>query len=262
MEWHLALLKGANITKRINAYFFDHFAARVSRGAIVISDYIYFKLASQKKNNKIIYIPVLTDIEKIDENDNSVNLGYKYFLYCGNIGYYDVVNLILDAYFVYRSLNPSYKEHLILVLSGENKLIDNFRSSIDAYVLSKDVNILSNIDYNILISLYKNSELLLIPLRESEQDKARYPQKIAEYSASGVPIVSNKVGQVGKEFSHKEDIYFADDFSSKSIAKAIQELMNDSELRNKIANKAKEKCLNLFDYKNYILKSREFIENL
>ena len=59
-------------------------------------------------------------------------------------------------------------------------------------------------DYETLQSHYKGASALLIPLDpETIQDSARFPQKIAEYTASKKPMITTAVGEVKVYFDSR-----------------------------------------------------------
>lgn len=260
MEWHIAVYKNSSLLKKINAFLFDNMAVLLADGAIVISDYIYKELRKKNQPKPLIKIPILTDLEKIDKVQKDMFKEYPYLLYCGGIEYDEIIDKIIKGYDKYIGSETSLKCHLIMIVNGKNDKIEKL-SSLSAANYS-NVHILSNLNFDDLIRHISNAELLFAPLRNNAQDEARYPQKIAEYSACIKPIISNSIGQVGIDFSHKNNIYFAEDISEGSIAKAIREILNNKLLSLRISSNARKKCESLFDYKIYSEKLNKFLSYL
>lgn len=262
MEWHIAQFKYSSLIQKLNPYLFDNIAFRISDGAIVISSYLMKELSKQKQNNKILRIPVLSDIKKIDSIKENPNICDKYFAYCANIGYIEIINLIIEAFeiFIQQSLNEDYK--LFLVLNGDPLEIGKIKNSIAEMPYGKRISVFSLLEYSKLIQLYKNADILLLPLRDTEQDKARYPHKIGDYTICGRPIISNKIGEIGSEFEHKKDIMFSDSFDAYSLAKSMLTLVNDKDLKNRLGVNARFKGETLFDRSIYVKETYEFINNL
>lgn len=262
MEWHIAQFKYSSLIQKLNPYLFDNIAFRISDGAIVISSYLVKELSKQNKNKKILRIPVLSDIKKIDSIKGGPNICDKYFAYCANIGYIEIINLIIEAFeiFIQQSLNEDYK--LFLVLNGDPIEIGNVKNSIAEMPYGKRISVFSLLEYSKLIQLYKKADILLLPLRDTEQDKARYPHKIGDYTICGRPIISNKIGEIGNEFEHKNDIIFSDSFDAHSLAKSMLTLVNDKDLKNRIGVNARFKGETLFDRSIYAKETYEFINNL
>lgn len=253
MEWHIGVMENANAFKKINAYLFDRFTILLADGAITISDFIKSKLEKSSSKKGIIKIPILTDIYKIDQIQTRNNMQKPYALLCANIGYLSGINLIVDSFKSY--INESKNElNLILIING--KLPDQIKWK------NENIITLNNIEYNDLIKYYKYAEIVFAPLNNSLQDIARFPQKIAEYCACGKAIISNQVGEVGQNFKHLIDIYFANDFSVETYKKAIYDVLSDKNLKSNLERNSRKNCEINFDYRNYSTKLDVFLSNM
>lgn len=257
MEWHIAAHDYLSIPKRINAFLFDKYASRLSKGTIAISELIISNLKNFSSNTKFLLIPALTDINKIDEVKKKEVEKFKYILYCGGIGYIEVIEIVIDAF---QKLKDEI--HLVLILHGENRQLEKLKNKIANNRLSNRIHIFCCLSYSNLIQFYKNASVLLVPLRDSMQDRARYPQKISEYAACARPIVSNAIGQVGLDFCHKTNIYFANSFTSTDLAEGITTVLQDENMAEIISKNAREKAELYFDYRNYGNKLDQFLMNL
>lgn len=262
MEWHIGAHKNMSFPIRMNSFIFDKYAIRFSKGAIAISEYIISKLKLFSKDSKFLFIPALTDICRI----NNIQIGKlpvkPYILYCGSIGYVDAINLILDSYDEYSRKINNKEISLLLILSGRGDHFITLRKNIESKGLPDQIQIMNNLSYSDLIKKFKGASVLLAPLQDNVQDFARYPQKIAEYAACGRPIVSNPIGQVGVDFSHKIDIYYADSFNPHDFALAIHEILSNRKMADFISVNAKNKAEKYYDYRNYSSKIDEFLRNL
>lgn len=262
MEWHIAQNKGGRFIQKINPILFDKYAFSLSDGAIPISSFIETKLKQQSIHKLLLKIPVLADIEKIDSLNLAKYNGIKYCAYCGGIGYLDVIDLILDSFSIFIDKSSIRDFYLYLVISGNPFEIRKLIIKIRQMRNGNKIKVFRNLTFDELIGLYKNAEILLMPLRNTDQDKARYPHKIGEYTICAKPIISNCVGEVCNDFEHKKNIYFADDYSADSFANAINELACNSELRESIAANARLKGMQLFNIKSYIDVAEQFLKNI
>lgn len=262
MEWHIAAHKELPFHKRINAFLFDNYAVLLSSGVIAISELIISNLSKISPRSKYVLLPALTDCQKIYEIHNSAPPDFPYILYCGGVGYSEVIELILDSFEGLCKGENNLGIHLIMVLHGNQKNYESLITKIKARTNFEKVHIFNDLDYTDLIKKYKNATALLVPLRNTVQDIARYPQKIAEYAACGRPVISNKIGQVGTDFLHKRDIYFANSFISADLENAISEILKDKKMAEIISINARKKAENYFDYRHYSIKLGQFLKNL
>ena len=101
---------------------------------------------------------------------------------------------------------------------------------------------------------------LLIPLRPTIQDEARFPHKIGEYLASGNPVIATNYGEIKYYFEDKKNMLIADDYDIKKFAakmKYVLEFPNEAKV---IGLKGKEVALENFNYKTFGAKIDNFLE--
>ena len=183
------------------------------------------------------------------------------FVYCVYAAYQRAIIPIIDAYSKYVEGNKTpYK--LILVLGGT----DNQVKQVEDYILNKttsnNIIVKRKLPYSELIRLYETSSALIIPLDpNSEQDAARFSQKIAEYVSAGTPILSCNVGEVSFYFKDKESAIFSD-YSVEGFESSFKWIANNAEKVEYIGkNGFKVGQMNL-DYKKCGKRLHDFLNNL
>ena len=201
-------------------------------------------------------IPVLTDFEKY--NDIEILRDQKYFLFCGNAAYKEIILLIIDSF---RQLNDNTFIYLYLVVSGkENNLIE-IKKYIGNYLLNDKIKIFSNLSEKQLYSYYNSAMALLIPLRPSFEDMARFPHKTGEYLASGNPVISTNYGEVKYYFKDMVNMLLADKYDIISFAKKMQFVINNPMEAKKIGKLGKAVASQIFDYRANATVINDFINS-
>lgn len=226
---------------KVNGYLCDRFGYLFFDGVISISHYIDNHLKSIKHDVNSIIIPPICDFNSFRLNPNN-NLTKPYVLFCGSAGYSEVIEFIVDSY-RYSNLVGVY--NLVLILSGtesERKAID------EKTKLYKGIVILHDLSYKDLFIKYSSAEALLIPIRDSIQDIARFPNKICEYVASRGIIISTDIGEISYYFKDGKNSLLSDDYSVNSYSKILNNLLNlSSNERNKIKSESFNMGLMNFD---------------
>lgn len=202
---------------RVNNYLCDNRGPKLWDGVIAISSYLENAALRINEHLKTIRIPPICDFTLFDSIRGESFVDSQYILYCGSIGYLEVVRLILESY---RQSVLSHYYKLVLVLSGDKKEIELFAND------NQDIIVYYNLAYNDLIALYKNASLLLIPLRNNIRDIARFPNKICEYLASKGAIVTTAVGEINTFFEDGESAIIAQDYSVESLKKVLDRVSN------------------------------------
>jgi glycosyltransferase involved in cell wall biosynthesis len=208
----------------------------------------------------VLKIPAMCDFAEYKQIQSSTTS--PYIMYCGSIAYNEVIEFILE---IYSSLiaDKIYNGDLVLVISGSH---DNnwkkIRAKIDTAGIINNVLIKSNIPYSELLSLYKGADVLLIPLRKSIQDTARFPHKIGEYTASGRPIVSTNIGELKIYFKDGVSAILADDYTVSSYVGKLTKILPDKSTLDNIGKAGYTIGVENFDFHNQGVQLQKFILNL
>lgn len=231
-EWGTTMNPASNVQKLSNDLYTYSFGYIVD-GILPISEYIIEKIRHFKK--PYFKVPALANFNDFDgvkaENDK------HYFLYCASAKYYRIVTWIIDAYASYLKMGGGF--FLIMVLSGTQTDIDAAQNYLNDVGISEMCTIKTKLEYYNLQQHYKGASALLIPLDPNFlQDTARFPQKIAEYTASQSPIITSNIGEVKHYFDNSTAII------SKYNLMAYAEKMLWTELN---PAKAKEIAINAYE---------------
>ena len=251
MEFNPVITK--SVLKKIKSFLFWNFAFLFADGALPISHFIYKLINKKHKKLPLHILPVLADynsnIDKIENKKES------YFCYCGSIGYENVIKLIIEAFVKIRN----NKINLYLIISGKNEAIEKLKNEVP---LNNNIQIYQNLTNSDLFKMFSKSIGLLIPMRPCIQDKARFPQKIAEYVASGSPIITNPIGEIPYYFYDNQNAIFAKDYTVDAYCEAMQWVLDNPENAKNIGIKGKETGYINFHYKNIAIQYADFLNSI
>ena len=204
-EWG-PTVKTIHILRKPSVWIYTKTFGFLSDGILPISEYIIKRIKHFKR--PYLKVPILADFDECEDQHNIEDKD-KFFLYCVYAAYTRVVYKIIDAYVQYIKDGGNYQ--LKLVLSGDEGQINVIRKYINEKRMDFEIKILTKLPYRELQIYYKKASALIIPLDpNSEQDKARFSQKIAEYLSSCSPVISNDVGEISFYFKDKENIFLCD----------------------------------------------------
>lgn len=214
-EWQPSFT-GVGIIKRLNnllqGYCFGYFVHAV----LPISHFL--KEKAERFHKPQMLLPILGDFDR--KPDESTKTG-PCFSYCAQAGYFRIIQFLLD---VWKHLPANVQ--LRMVLSGQPEELERVQREIAKRSLSAQISVQTKLPYAELRALYASSAGLLIPLDpESLQDKARFSQKIAEYLATGRPVVTTAVGEIPYYFKHNVNAYVTK-FSPGDYADCLNFLLN------------------------------------
>jgi glycosyltransferase involved in cell wall biosynthesis len=257
MEYHISLSKkNMSIFYKINAYLFDRFSFSFADAAFPISHFLSNYIKKHHPQLKQLLLPSFTDFEEINNVTKSQEISMKYFMYCGSSAYMDVVYFMIDSYMTIGHGDIK----LLLVLNGSG--IEKTYQYVKKKNAEDKVIIKSKLTHDALFSYYKQATALLIPLRDTQQDQARFPHKISEYLATGRPIVTTAVGEVNYYLQDMETAYIASAYTLTEFAYKMKSVILDEEMANRIGENGRLYGSKIFDYKQYGEQIISFIDRL
>jgi glycosyltransferase involved in cell wall biosynthesis len=245
-DWH-------KLSLRMNNRLFDRYASRLVDFVFPISEFLISHLKNVAPEKKYLKIPILADFSEKYINDNTE--GQEYFLFCGALSYIEIVKFIIDSF----CLLNNNSVFLYLVVNGNKEQRDELDNYLRLNPKKNKIRIFSNLDQDKLERYYKNAKGLLIPLRPTIQDEARFPHKIGEYLASGKPVISTNYGEIKHYFTDGENMLIAERYDPKLFAGKMQFILDNISEVQKIGDKGRNMSLKNFDYKLYGEKIIKFL---
>lgn len=231
-------IKGLN---RFDKYLYDKFYFHFADKIICISNFLISKVNRVGKI-KILKIPSITDFDKFRHTGTYPIVKGKYFLFCGSKVYSEIIDFVISSFEILNQRDLS----LVLITAKTRCLIERIEKS----QLMDRIKVMADIPYNELVNLYTNSEALIIPMRNNDQDKARFPHKIGEYCAAGKPIITNKVGEINNYFSESNS-FLCSEYDTAEYAKAMARIISDPVHAKDVAEHSFQTGLLHFNYRSY-----------
>ena len=227
--------------KRFDKYLYDKLYFNFADRIICISDFLISK-ANTVRKGEILKIPSITDFDKFRYPGTQHLVKTKYFLFCGSKAYSEIIDFVISSFEILNQKDFS----LVLVTAKTPDLIEK----IDKSQLKDQIKVMTEIPYNDLVNLYTGSEALIIPMRNNDQDKARFPHKIGEYCAACRPIITNEVGEINNYFNESNS-YLCSEYDTAEYADAMERIISDPVHARDVAELSYQTGLKHFNYRSY-----------
>ena len=257
-EWPLA--HNISYKRKMYSHFFTVCALKNCKKIVCVSSYLIAQAIKYNKKSRVFKLPALTEFNELN-CDTSINADGKHemtrFLYCGHVGYSEVIDTIIDAFENICRLRKNVKVELLLILHGNELKLQKISDYVSR--LEYPIKIKSNLSESDLFTEYSQASVLLAPLRLSVQDQARFPQKIAEYVSLSKPIITTFVGDIGLYFESDKSAIFIDDFSVAELEKKMNYSIDNNEKIVGIGVEGNAVGRKHFNYKKYITKFGDFV---
>lgn len=244
-------------SRKISWYLTDRYAPRLVDGMLPISEFLIAHMKQQGSTTPYLKVPTLCDFSRYASFD-STDDAPRYLLYCGSAAYFAVANFIIASF---EHLNAP-NVFLYLIINGwpqqQAKVNDRIRQSTKRDLI-KTFSGVSNEDYARLLF---QAEGLLIPLRPTVQDTARFPNKVGEYVASGNPMITTQVGEIACYFEDQVSAFVAQDYNEEIFAQKMQYVVDHPERAKEVGSKGREVGYQEFDYRTVGEKLLSFLNRL
>ena len=204
-----------NLYHKINNYLCDFHGAKLWDACFTISNFLEEKALKVNPKLPIIKVTPIGDFCLFEKNKKDIDINEEYVMFCGHAGYFDVLRFIIDSF---RTSKIHQTKKLLMVLGGSQNQVQRVRE------YDKECIIKSKLPYDELIALYKHAFALMIPLRNSIGDIARFPNKICEYTAAHGLIISTTNGEMKYYFKNGENAILAEECSVPAIVQCLDDV--------------------------------------
>jgi glycosyltransferase involved in cell wall biosynthesis len=258
VEWASAIEHRRGLKNKINDYFYDKWLVPSMDAALPISEVLIENFKKVAPDKPTFKIPILCDFDKFDVVAKQPE--YPYFGYAGALDYGELIIFVLTAF---DNLKDEPRVELHMALGGGSKADDEaLTNHIKNMKKSDRVKIFKNVPHDKIPDLYAPALGLLIPMRPTLQDAARFPHKIGEYVASGAPMISSNFGEVEYYFKDMENGFVAKQYKVEQFTEKMQFIIDHPEQARAVGQKGKQMGLKEFNYLHYSENLRSFLEGL
>ena len=236
----------ASRKKGLNDYFFDRYAPKLCDGIMPISDYLANEIKRHAPNKPLLKIPIICDFNRFShpiQRDDTLRL-----LYCGSPSYVPIVQFVLNAFDKVSFGNR--KVELMVVMGGKTADLEKIAAIIAKAKHRNHISFNTNVSDEAIPVFYSRATALLIPLRDTIQDTARFPHKVGESLASKCTIITTAFGEINAyDFTHQKTAFIAKAYDETVFAEQIQYVINHPEEATTIGKAAHQLAAKEFDYK-------------
>ena len=242
-----------NLYHKVNSYLCDFHGAKLWDACIVISNFLRDNALKVNPKLPIIKVTPIGDFNLFEANDMSIDISDEYVMFCGHSGYFDVVKFIIDSY----NLSKIHRtKKLLLVLGGSQSQVQRVRDYDNNCIIK------SRLPYDELIALYKHAYALMIPLRNTIEDIARFPNKICEYTAAHGLIITTNNGEMEYYFKNGDNAVVAEECSVSAIAQCLDEIAGGKYDIGKIRDNSYKTGIENFSIDAYKNKLYNFLKGI
>jgi glycosyltransferase involved in cell wall biosynthesis len=235
---------------RINLLLLPFF----TRHLVVISERMKAVFVSGYGQDRVTIIPAIVDFSRFkDPPDTRTNrIGYL-----GSFAPKDNVIGIIEAFAKASETNKDLKLRLI----GYNPYMKFYETLLAQSGVNKEaVEKTGAVTYDDIPELLAECDLLIINKTAEDYSEFGLPTKLAEYMATGRPMISANVGDIPKFIKDGETGFLVEAGNVESLCTIISERYKDYERFDAVGKKGRQVCETFFGHKRQVLILKSLFE--
>jgi glycosyltransferase involved in cell wall biosynthesis len=222
---------------------------------ILLSQKAYQLANTFISSDRLEIIPSNVDTDKFKPNleKKHDNIEQVKVLFVGGAdpirkGVYD----LLEASVIVVSSNPNVR---FVISGGEN--FEEIRKKWHVMGLDNYINYIGWIKEEEKAKIYQGADILALPSHNEG-----LPYVVIEAMSSGLPIIASSVGGIPEVVTHRENGFIIEIGDSKSLAKYIIELANNSQMRQEMSERNRKKAINNYSKKSALAQIEKTFDQL
>ena len=152
--------------------------------------------------------------------------------------------------------------YLYLIVNGTPAELEQLATCISDSRAGQRIKVMSDLSDASLTQLYVDAIALLIPLRPTAQDAARFPFKIGEYAATGNPIITTNYGEIRYYFRDRETAFVGESYDVTQFAAKMREVLENPDLAQRVGRNGQAMARTCFSCENFAVPLRSLIQDL
>jgi glycosyltransferase involved in cell wall biosynthesis len=226
-------------------------------GIVVISSYLERKFRSKFEGKiPIIHLPVsainiIKTPAKLTSREESIKI-----LYSGTYGKKDGVFYILNSM---KKISEKYNR-IKLYLTGNPSL--RVREKVSNLELNNFIVYTGFLSEEEYFSTLHSSDILLMTRVNTRYANAGFPFKIAEYLASGKPVIATKISDIEYYLEDNKNAILIQPNNSDEITSAVEKIINDRDNAERIGLNGKNVAKEHFNPEKHANQLMQFILKL
>ena len=207
----------------------------------------------------MLYIPTMINPGEEEKSETQASQNISRVLFAGSPIYSETIRFIIKSMGFVINEYPNCQ----LMITGCRETDPHgawMQSEKIGTALQDSIIFAGYVSRNELLTLYKSSNALLIPLFDDLVSKARFPIKIGEYLLSGRPVITTNVGEVTKYFKNNENAFICEPGDPKAFAELILAALKNPNRANEIGQMGQSVAIKNFNYSIWGKELAKFIK--
>lgn len=216
---------------RLLVYCLERICPRSADLVVSVNDTITQRIIRDGINkNKLIQLPVSIDTSSLNGGDANIakamlglDITKKPFVYMGSLEREWDLDILLKAIQILKCDN----HNIILLVTGKGGDRFYFEQMVKNLQIEDYVRFLGFLPIESLRHIISLAYAFVLPMRNNEINKNRFPIKLLDYLSIGKPVIASKVGVIGEIMNDGINGILAEPGSYEDLAEKLRAVLDD-----------------------------------
>jgi len=242
--------------------YFEKRTRQLANGTIVLSRALYQKVKGfQVKDENILLLHGGADIDEIKvlpkiDCRKKLNLPQNRFI-VGLVGINKDDLPDLEVLFEALHKMPSHLQKQLLIITTGS--LEKFDQILEEKHLTHCFHHFGWIDSTLYNAFICACDWMLMPMKDNERNRNKWPNKLGDFLAAGRPVISNPVGDI-VEYFEKYQIGKLVGFNAKDLKDAIEASITDKEQADLLGKNARKLSEEVISWKAHTEQLSQFYQ--
>lgn len=248
-----------NFLQRLYQRIYKRYIYKCFDGIIVVSTSLNEYLRTRiRKNARLLHIPIIADPEEFRTTKKQKMVG-RTVVCCGVNQKKDGVFTVVRAF---EKISANFADVTLYVIGVSPKTREELGQLVKRLGLVHRVVLTDYISREELIQILCNASVLALAKPSSLQAKYCFPSKLAEYLATGNPVVITRTGAIPRYLQDGVNAFIAEPDSHITFAEKLEFVLANPTLAEKVGQKGRWLALTKFSYKVHTARISSFVKDL
>lgn len=258
------VLINTTLIGRLYAKFYTAYLYKVFDAVLVETKTLkeYYK-PRIRKNARMMIVPMTVELERFTNNIYQNHDKSQYIAYCGYLSpkKKDGVPILIKAFSIILKKYRNIRLYIIGYSDSKNDL-QNLKNLVKKSKIEDEVVFTGKINREEIPNYLCNATILALAKPTNFITTGGLSSKVAEYLATGNPVVLTKIGDITDYLKDGENAFFSEPNSIGAFAKKLDYVLSNPELARKVGQKGKEVALRYFDFRIQAKRVINFINEI
>jgi len=234
------------VSTALQRWLYERIVFKAFDGCLVISKYLdAYCRRHLRPGDRTLLVPILVDVDDVATEEEVAAAPRDRVAYCGYMDHREMRSVV-DAF---AAVAPEFPELRLQLIGGwlqparKPALLARLRE----LGLSDRVDLTGKVSREELFALLRDARVHLLPRATASFSDAGLPTKVAEYLASGRPVVVTAVGDLPRYLTDGSDVYFAQSDDADAFAARLRDALEHPGEAAEVGRRGRETAKLRFD---------------